>query len=130
MVISWTLTDSALPQNNMGTYFGALGVMAANASTNSGPFNYPGGGSGGSDGLTTQYQGPALVGMQRFAFEGDTPVLMDSLSISFSSEIEIGSDPLGCSSIEGPMATALGMIPEVGAFFGIFGSILCSALGA
>lgn len=131
VIISWTL-DSDLTSDDYGTYFGALAALANMNGTNAfGPFNYWGESNNVGDPAPsgtdqTQYQGPGNVGISRFDFPGNIKTAMEHANLEFTSEVQNSDTGPSCGDIEGPLASVLGLIPDIGAFFGILGSVICS----
>lgn len=134
--ITWTIT-SDIPDYDISNY---LIAMAAMQGTQADPntFTYQYKTTGGVGAVTetdtsTLYQGLNTVGIATFINETtdnihNLTLAQKSMTISFQSEFP--GAPVSCSSIEGPIAAALGLIPEIGPFFGIIGGAACSAASA
>lgn len=131
VIIKWTL-DADITEDDVAHYFSTLATLANMNGTNSyGPFEW----WGEADSVNAdeprgdnaiQYRGPGNVGLSRFEYPGNLKTAMEFANLHFTSELEDASTGPSCGDIEGPLASVLGLIPEIGPFFGILGSVICS----
>lgn len=134
LVIPYVITGDAIPAPNTGTFLQAVVDIGKSSSTNTSfewvkpALHIPQPGPGG--GNTTQFYGPSFVSLVRYSINPVTHIYdlnAGEFAIQITSYAKT-NDP-SCSSIAGPLASVLGLIPEIGPILGIIGSLICTVIG-